>query len=75
MNQDIAEATGAAPILCQVARQVVFHIYEPALPPLVITNGTRWTALLAGAGAALTSHRLTETAAPDTATPAAIRER
>ena len=75
MNQNIAEATGDAPILCQVTRQVVFHLYEPALPPPVITDGTRWPALSAGAGAALTSHGLTETAAPDTAIPAAIGER
>ena len=75
MNQNIAEATVAAPIICQFAHQVVFHIYEPVLSTPVITNGTRWPALSAGAGAALTSHGLTETDAPDTATPAAIGER
>ena len=47
-------------------------LYAPELPPPVIRNGTRWTALSAGAGAALTSHGLTETAVPNTDTPAAI---
>ena len=72
MNQNIAEATGAALILCQVARQVVFHLDDPELSPPVITDGTRWPALSDGAGAALASHGLTKTADPDTATPAAI---
>ena len=73
-NQHIAEATGATPILCQIASQVVFHLYEPTLPPHVITNETRWPTLWAGASADLKSHRLTETVAPNTATPAAIGE-
>ena len=64
------EATEATPILFQVARQVVFHPDEPEFLPLVITDGAGWPAL--PAGAALAAHALTETAAPDTATPASI---
>ena len=50
VSETIAEATDAAPILCQVARQVVFHPDEPEFTPPVPTDGARWTALLAGVG-------------------------
>ena len=69
MTRNIAEATEATLILCQVARQVVFHPDEPAFSTPVTTDGARCPAL--PAGAALAAHALTETAASDTATPAA----
>ena len=70
MNKNIAEAVEAALILCQVARQYIFHPVEPAFLTPVPTNGARWTALPAGANA-LAGHTITDTSAPDTAMPAA----
>ena len=67
--QNIAEATEDAPILFQV----VFHPDKPTFTPPIITDWAGWLTLPAGAGAALADHMLTETAAPDTSTPAAIR--
>ena len=72
MNRNIAEAFDAAPILCQVAHQVIFHPDASAFKPFVHTDRLKWTALLASTGAAYTAHGLTKTAASDTATPVTI---
>ena len=73
MNRNIAEATEAAPILFQVAHQVIFHPDIPAFPPHILTDGMCWPALLACTSAAHAAYVLTDTAAPDTAKEAAIR--
>ena len=72
MNRNIVEAFDAAPILCQVAHQVIFHPDASAFKPFVHTDRLKWTALLASTGAAYTAHGLTKTAASDTATPVTI---
>ena len=72
MNRNIAEATKAAPILCQVILQVVFNPYNPAVSPSILTHGVGLTNLPARAGASHTAHMLTETSASDTATPESI---
>ena len=74
MKQNIAEATEAAPILCQVAHQVIFHPDIPAFPPHILTYGTGWPALPACAIAAHVAYVLPDTAAPDTATQADIKD-
>ena len=66
------EATKAAPIILQIASQLVFHPDEPEFSPPVIPDRARWPGLPASAGASLTDHALTNTATPDTTTPAAI---
>ena len=73
VNRNIAETTKAAPVLCQVYHQVVFHPYKIEFSPPIIANGARWPALPSDADTALAAHVLTKTAAPNTATTAAIR--
>ena len=72
VNQNISEATGAAPIIFQVAWQFVFHLDNQAFTTYVITNGVGWTNLLAHASAAIAEHSLTKTAVPNTTKSAAI---
>ena len=72
MSKTIAEATKDAPILCHVALRVVFYPYDPVFSPPVPTSGAMLASLPSGSGAALAVHALTETAAADTATPAAF---
>ena len=73
MSKNIAEVTDAAPILCRVSLQVLFHPDNPAFFPPVITNRSRWPTLPASSGADLAAHVLNKTAAPGTDTPASIR--
>ena len=72
MNQNIAEANEAAPILCQSTPQVVFHPGVPESSPNVIRYGAGGSTLSSRAEAAHATQAFTETDAPDTATPEAI---
>ena len=72
VNQNITETTKASPIICQVVPQVFFHPEYPVLLPSVLTDGVGWPDLLYRSSAAHAAHALTETAASNTATPAAI---
>ena len=73
VNQNIVEATEVAPIFLQGAYQVIFHPDNPEFAPPIIIIGVVCPALLDRAGSALAAHALTDTATPNTATPAAIR--
>ena len=68
VRKTIEVDTKAAPVLFQVA----FHPDEPELSPPVPTNGAGGTAPPDGIGAALTTHVLTNTTAPQIAIPMAI---
>ena len=72
MNQSIVEATEAAPILCQISHQVIFHPEIPAFPPHILAYWTGCPTLLARASATYAAYTLTDTAAPDTDTQATI---
>ena len=70
LNQNIADATKATPILCQVSHKEVFKPEDMEFtPPPVHTDGVECHTLPASAGAAHAAHALTGTAASDNATP------
>ena len=72
VNQNITEASEAAPILCQDIPQIIFYPDAPVFSPNFLTDRAGWPALLDSARAAHTANALTKTAASDTATLAAI---
>ena len=74
VTENIKEAQEAALKLCQATPPpVVFHQDAPAFSPGVLPRGDEWPALPARADTAHTAPILTETAAPDSATPAAVK--
>ena len=72
VNQNIEEANKSNPILCQATPQVVFHPYVPYFLPNVLMDREEWPNLPASAKTTQASQLLTETAAPDTTTPASV---
>ena len=72
VNQNITEATEAAPILCQDIPQIIFYPDAPVFSPNFLIYRAGWPTLLDSARAAHTANALTKTAASDTATLAAI---
>ena len=72
VNRNIEEAHESALILCQSIRPFIFLPDAPEFSPSVPTGKEEWPALPACAKIAHAAQALTETADPDTATPAAI---
>ena len=72
MSQTIEESQEAAPNLFQAIAPVVFQPDTPAFSPSVLLGGYKWPALTARSDIAHAAPALTDTAAPDPATPAAI---
>ena len=73
MRETIKEAQEAAPTLYQAIEPVVFHQDTPSFSPRVLPRREEWSALPARADTAHAVPALTETAASDPATPAAVR--
>ena len=73
VSQKIEENQDAAPTLCQATPLVFFHPDTPAFSPRILMRGAKWPALLARADTAHADQARTETAAPNHATPAAVR--
>ena len=73
MSKNIEEAKETAPTLCHATPPVIFHQDAPEFLPGVLPRGYEWPALPARADTAHAAAALTETAAPDPATPEAVR--
>ena len=73
MRETTEESQEAALNLCQAIEPVVFHQDALAFSPSILPRGDKWPALPARANTAHAAPDLTETAAPDPATPAAVR--
>ena len=73
VRKTIEEAQEAAPTLWQAIAPVLFFQDPPAFSPSILLIGDDWPALPARADTAHTDPALTETAAPNPATPAAFR--
>ena len=76
MIETIEEAQDAAPTLYQAIALVIFHQDASAFLPSVLPGGEEWPAFLMLPDTAHTAHtapELTDTAAPDPATPVAGR--
>ena len=72
VRQTIEESQEAALTLCQSTPPVVFHPDAPDLSTSALTRVAKWPALPSRADTAHASPALTETAAPDPTTPAAV---
>ena len=72
VNQNIIEATNAAPIIFRDTPQVIFHPDVLEFSPNILTYEGGCPALLSSAGSNHAEQALTDTATPDTATPSAI---
>ena len=72
MNRNIGEAIEVALILFQATPHFVFHPDVSYFTPNVLTDGEEWPTLTDSKKIAHASQALTETAVPDTATPASV---
>ena len=70
--QTIKEAQWSATTLCQSIAPVIFHPDSTAFLPSVLARGVKWSTLSMRSNTAHAAPALTETAAPDPATPVAV---
>ena len=69
VNRNIKEAHKADPILCHSDPPVIFCPDVPEFSPNFLSYGREWPALPDSAETIYAAQALTETAAPDAATP------
>ena len=71
-SKNTEDSQEAAPTLCHATPLVVLHQDALAFSPIVLPRRDEWPDLLAHADTTHAAPALTETAAPDPATPAAV---
>ena len=73
MRETTEDSQEAVLNLCQAIKPVVFHQDAPAFSPSILPRGDKWPALPARTNTAHAAPDLTETAALDPTTQAAVR--
>ena len=75
VSQNIKKAQESARTLCQAIPLAIFHPDAPSLSPSILARGAEWPTLPTCANTANAAQELTETAALNPVTPAAVKLR